>query len=185
MSNMIQKVGGVQNEKAVKKIKSEHLFGVEFDKEIFALACANMLIHKDGKTNITQDDSRTENVGNGIVVNIKDGDGISEIFNGKCLTVDMFGKTYYQENNFYAVSHGHVNILLPKFEINKEIGLFFCSILNKLLAEKYSFSVMCIKSKIKEEKIFLPTSNDRTPDWVYITNFIGNLYIPIKKCVAG
>ena len=63
MSNMIQEVGGVQNEKAVKKIKSEHLFGVEFDKEIFALACANMLIHKDGKTNITQDDSRTENVG--------------------------------------------------------------------------------------------------------------------------
>lgn len=63
MANMIKEVGGNANEKAVKEIKNEHLFGVEFDKEIFTLACANMLIHKDGKTNLTQDDSRTPAVG--------------------------------------------------------------------------------------------------------------------------
>lgn len=33
---------------------------LEFDREIFALACANMLIHKDGKTNLEQLDTRTE-----------------------------------------------------------------------------------------------------------------------------
>ena len=32
----------------------------EFDREIFALACANMLIHKDGKTNLEQLDTRTD-----------------------------------------------------------------------------------------------------------------------------
>jgi len=63
MANMIKEVGGNANEKAVKKIKTEHLYGVEFDKEVFTLACANMLIHKDGKTNLTQDDSRTQAVG--------------------------------------------------------------------------------------------------------------------------
>ena len=30
-----------------------------FDREIFALACANMLIHKDGKTNLEHMDSRS------------------------------------------------------------------------------------------------------------------------------
>ncbi|MBR2393167.1 MAG: SAM-dependent DNA methyltransferase [Alphaproteobacteria bacterium] len=63
MANMIREVGGNANEAAVKKIKNEHLFGVEFDKEVFTLACANMLIHKDGKTNLTHDDSRTPAVG--------------------------------------------------------------------------------------------------------------------------
>ena len=63
MSNMIREVGGVANERAVKTIKESRLFGVEFDKEMFALACANMLIHKDGKTNLDQNDARTPAVG--------------------------------------------------------------------------------------------------------------------------
>lgn len=59
MSNMIKEAGGVNTKKA-KDIKSKQLFGIEFDREIFALACANMLIHKDGKTNLEQMDTRTE-----------------------------------------------------------------------------------------------------------------------------
>ena len=59
MANMIREAGGVDTNKA-KIIKSQQLFGIEYDREIFALACANMLIHKDGKTNLTQMDTRTE-----------------------------------------------------------------------------------------------------------------------------
>ena len=59
MCNMIREVGGVGAQEA-KEIKGNQLFGIEFDKEIFALACANMLIHKDGKTNLEQLDSRTD-----------------------------------------------------------------------------------------------------------------------------
>lgn len=62
MANMIQEAGGVQTEKAAE-IKREQLYGIEFDKEIYALACANMLIHKDGKTNLEQMDARTEEAG--------------------------------------------------------------------------------------------------------------------------
>ena len=58
MCNMIREVGGVVTKEACD-IKDNQLFGIEFDKEIFALACANMLIHKDGKTNLEQLDSRT------------------------------------------------------------------------------------------------------------------------------
>lgn len=62
MSKMIKESGGIQTEKA-KKINSQQLFGIEFDREIFALACANMLIHKDGKTNLEQLDSRNLKAG--------------------------------------------------------------------------------------------------------------------------
>jgi len=58
MCNMIQEAGGGRTKKA-KDIREAQLFGIEFDKEIFALACANMLIHKDGKTNLECEDSRS------------------------------------------------------------------------------------------------------------------------------
>lgn len=59
MCNMINEAGGANSKKAAE-IKSAQLFGIEFDREIFALACANMLIHKDGKTNLEQLDSRSK-----------------------------------------------------------------------------------------------------------------------------
>lgn len=57
MANMVQEAGGPHAAKA-KSIKQTQLFGIELDKEIYALACANMLIHKDGKTNLEQLDAR-------------------------------------------------------------------------------------------------------------------------------
>lgn len=57
MSNMIEEAGGVNTRKA-KDIKAKQLYGIEFDREIYALACANMLIHKDGKTNLEHLDTR-------------------------------------------------------------------------------------------------------------------------------
>ena len=59
MCNMIKDAGGINTRKA-KEIKAKQLYGIEFDREIYALACANMLIHKDGKTNLEQLDSRKE-----------------------------------------------------------------------------------------------------------------------------
>lgn len=58
MSYMMKAAGGYDTKKA-KEIRQEHLFGIEFDREIFALACANMMIHKDGKTNLEQMDTRS------------------------------------------------------------------------------------------------------------------------------
>lgn len=59
MSNMIEEAGGVNTRKA-KDIKAKQLYGIEFDREIYALACANMLIHKDGKTNLEHLDTRSK-----------------------------------------------------------------------------------------------------------------------------
>ena len=59
MANMMKEAGGVATEKA-KQIKSEQLFGIELYRKVYALACANMLIHKDGKTNLRQMDAQSE-----------------------------------------------------------------------------------------------------------------------------
>ena len=65
MSNMIKEVWGI-NTKEAEEIKAKSLYGIEFDREIFALACANMLIHKDGKTNLAHLDARGQEACNWI-----------------------------------------------------------------------------------------------------------------------
>lgn len=59
MCNMIRASGGPATSKA-RHIKDCQLYGIENAEDIYALACANMLIHKDGKTNLAFLDSRTE-----------------------------------------------------------------------------------------------------------------------------
>ena len=66
MCNMLKEAGGEHTVKA-KDIKTYQLFGIEKDMEIFTLACANMLIHKDGKTNIEHLDTRYEEAYNWII----------------------------------------------------------------------------------------------------------------------
>lgn len=62
MCNMVKEAGGAKTPKAYN-IATEQLYGIEFDREIYALACANMLIHKDGKTNLELLDSRSKAAG--------------------------------------------------------------------------------------------------------------------------
>lgn len=65
MCNMMKEAGGAKTKKSIQ-IRGSQLFGIEFDREIFALACANMLIHKDGKTNLEQLDARSQEACNWI-----------------------------------------------------------------------------------------------------------------------
>lgn len=65
MAKMLKEVGGVNTNEA-EDIKQNKLYGIELDREIFALACANMLIHKDGKSNLAQLDTREDEAWNWI-----------------------------------------------------------------------------------------------------------------------
>ncbi|MBP3697141.1 MAG: restriction endonuclease subunit S [Clostridia bacterium] len=129
---------------------------------------------------------------NGIVGYIDEkGDGKAEIFKGNKITVDMFGNPFYQDDDFYAVSHGRVNILEPKFELNKPIGLFISSIIKK---EQYKFSYgravysteasnMIIELPVQHNDDGTPCIDvNRTysdegyiPDWTFMENYIISL----------
>lgn len=50
MSKMVKDAKG--DTKKIKTIKEKQIIGVEWQDDIFALACSNMFIHQDGKTNI-------------------------------------------------------------------------------------------------------------------------------------
>ena len=112
---------------------------------------------------------------NGICKYIAEGDGKAKIFNGNVITTDMFGKSFYQQTSFYAVSHGRVNILIPRFELNKNIAIFLVSIFDSTFLEKYSFSGMCNQTELNKEVIKLPATQTGEPDFQYMEEYIKNI----------
>ncbi|MFH1561826.1 MAG: N-6 DNA methylase [Nitrospirota bacterium] len=54
LNRMVKDAKGDLDE--IKKIKEKQVIGVEFQAHIFALACSNMYLHEDGKTNIINGD---------------------------------------------------------------------------------------------------------------------------------
>ena len=125
---------------------------------------------------------------NGICKYISKGDGISQLFDGNVITVDMFGKAFYQPNSFYAVSHGRVNILKPRsgvdgFELDKYIGLFFVTMIEERIFQNYSFGDMCNSTQLKKDQIYLPINEAGTPNWDAIRNYMKSLYKSAQKLV--
>jgi type I restriction-modification system DNA methylase subunit len=113
MSNMIREAGGVNTPKA-KQIKAKQLFGIEFDREIYALACANMLIHKDGKTNLSHMDARTESAGNWIAKT-----GATKVLMNPPYE-NKFGCMVIVENVLNSVDRGTVcGFILPDKKLEK------------------------------------------------------------------
>lgn len=123
---------------------------------------------------------------NGIVGYIdENGDGKAQIFKANCITVDMFCNAFYQNGDFYAVSHGRVNILCPKFKCNLQIGLFICSIIKKEQF-KYSYGRAVYSSEIARMIIKLPSTPDNEPDWNYMEQYIKSLnHKPIATANRG
>lgn len=115
---------------------------------------------------------------NGIVKYIDDkGDGIAEVFDSNTITLDMFCHAYYQPKKYYAVGHGRVNILKPKFNMNRYTAMYICLLIDK---ENYRFSYgRAIYSSVAESiKLQLPVDSNGNPDWQWIENYVQNTLIP-------
>lgn len=99
---------------------------------------------------------------NGLVGYIDEkGDGKAKIFLRGKITVDMFCNAFYQDKDFYSVSHGRVNILDPLFDWNNANLLFITTIINKEQF-KYSYGRAVYNAEISRMIIKLPVCVDQT-----------------------
>lgn len=122
---------------------------------------------------------------NGIVKYVdKEGDGKAEIFSQNTITLDMFCHAYYQPKDFYAVGHGRVNILKPKFKINQYIAMFICSLIDKEIY-RFSYGRAVYSSVAKNIKLKLPAirnaQGEYVPDWQWMEDYIKGL--PYSGCL--
>ena len=97
------------------------------------------------------------------------GNTISVSYNGS------IGYAFYQDKEFWATDD--VNVLYPKFLLNKYIAMFLCHLIEK---EQYRF---CYGRKwdleaMNKSKIKLPVTQEGTPDWKYMEDFVKDQIIP-------
>ena len=94
---------------------------------------------------------------------------ISVSYNGS------IAEAFYQTKDFWATDD--VNVLYPKFKLNKEIALFLTTIINR---EKYRFNDgrKWDKESMETSQIKLPAikvaNGEYEPDWMWIENYIKN-----------
>lgn len=109
---------------------------------------------------------------NGITKFINKGDGISEIIKSETITVDMFGKAFYQPFNYFAVSHGRINILTPLIKLSGEVMKFITGCINESTKDIFSYNRMCSSTRLYKIKILLPMKCDKKPNYQFMEDYI-------------
>lgn len=103
ISAMRDMIGLSNNNEKTKRIKEKQIIGIEYQDSIFPLACSNMIIHGDGKTNIINDDCFNDQYGEkkdseGKI--IKNGEKIIKYINEKFKpTVGMLNPPFKTDKN--------------------------------------------------------------------------------------
>ena len=83
------------------------------------------------------------------------------------------GEAFYQDEMFWASDD--VNVLYPKFEMNREMALFMIPLL-KTAGKRYAFIDKWKKEDMEKSKIPLPADKDGNPDYKYMENYIVNKF---------
>lgn len=114
-----------EDELKIKNIKEEQLIGFEIDSVLFSLACSNMFLHGDGKTNLLFRSSLLKSNEQNIV-NSTDEDVIKFIRSKK--PTKCIINPPYEENNpilftkqaiEYLENNGKLIIIMPSFTLKK------------------------------------------------------------------
>ena len=119
---------------------------------------------------------------NGIIAFVEDKK--ARLWEENTLTIDMFGKVFYQEKTYFAVSHGRVNILLPKISMTKGCLQFMGCAIEKVALQKYAFNEMCTGTKVLKDNIKLPATPDGAPDWAYMESYMANLETKVAESLT-
>lgn len=119
---------------------------------------------------------------NGIIAFVEDEK--ARLWEKNTLTIDMFGKVFYQESPYFAVSHGRVNILLPKISMTKGCLQFIGCAIEKVASQKYAFNEMCTGTKVLKNNIKLPSTPDGAPDWAYMESYMANLETKVAESLT-
>ena len=93
---------------------------------------------------------------------------------GGVLTNDsaVMGYCSYQARPFSASDH--VEVLVPKFDMNAAVALFLVTLLN-VEQYRYNYGRKCSQKRLRGRSIALPATSDDGPNWRWIERFMQTL----------
>ena len=90
------------------------------------------------------------------------------------------GETFYQDEPFWASDD--VNVLYPRFEMNRNIGLFIAPLIRSV-GQKYAFIDKWRMEVMEKDCIKLPVDPEGNPDWDYMDSFMEKVMIESEACI--
>ena len=82
------------------------------------------------------------------------------------------GQTYYQDKKFWATDD--VNVLYPKFSMNKYIALFIAPLVRSV-GKNYAYTDKRKIEDMKSSVIYLPVTKNGLPNWEYIERYMKSI----------
>ena len=82
------------------------------------------------------------------------------------------GEAFYQELEYWASDD--INVLYPKFELNKYIAMFLITII-KLEKYRYNYGRKWHKTRMENSVIRLPVKENGQPDWELMEDYIKSI----------
>lgn len=82
------------------------------------------------------------------------------------------GQTYYQDKEFWATDD--VNVLYPKFSMNKYIALFLAPLIRSV-GRNYAYTDKWKIEDMKSSIIYLPVNEQHQPNWEYMEQYMKSI----------
>ncbi len=96
-----------------------------------------------------------------------------EVFLGNTITIDMFANVFYRSEEYSA--DDNILVLTSRFKMNKQIGLFICSIIRKHLSSFFSYGKQYRQKDFNVTKIDLPTLSNGELAFDFMASLIRDL----------
>lgn len=90
------------------------------------------------------------------------------------------GQTYYQDKEFWATDD--VNVLYPKFSMNKYIALFLAPLIRSV-GRNYAYTDKWKIEDMKSSIIYLPVDEQNQPNWGYIEQYMRKIECNVQISV--
>ncbi len=98
---------------------------------------------------------------------------LTPTYNGNCITIGKVAcSAFYQEKPFCATAD--CTVLIPKFDMNKYIGLFIATIINRE-GFKWNYGRQIRLNNCYNLEIDLPVDDDGKPNFSYMEEYIKSL----------
>lgn len=88
------------------------------------------------------------------------------------------GETFYQNKPYIASDD--VNVLYPKFTMNRQIALFIVPLI-KGISSRYDYIDKWKKEAMEADKIYLPVDKTGQPDWAYMEEYMRKVEEKVKN----
>lgn len=90
------------------------------------------------------------------------------------------GQTYYQDKEFWATDD--VNVLYPKFPMNKHIALFIAPLI-KSVGRNYAYTDKWKMEDMKSSIVYLPIKENSQPDWAYMEQYMKTIEKQVRMSI--